>query len=176
MSQQVPNARQLRHWEGLLLLYHVDRGGAGDQEELDVPPALADSDHDSDTDSDSDKENEDSDDEWGPGDNANAGVQRGPAVHVRDGEGEDVAGGGAVPDQQVASPQQAAPVLLGGDAVGGNGAHNQPANNLQPPPHPPHHQLDRDPHTPLLGGVEREDLGPWLNPVVPGPIPWSYSS
>jgi hypothetical protein len=67
--------------------------------------------------------------------------------------------GPAGPVHQVGAPQQVvAPVLHGG-------AHpDQPGNHLQPPP-------DRDPHPPPLNGVEREDLAPWLDPVVPGPSP-----
>ena len=73
-----------------------------DQEELDLPPSLANSDHHSDSAEDGVS------DEWWPASIASAGVQGGLAVHVYDGAGggrghtlPDGAGGGvghAVPD------------------------------------------------------------------------------
>ena len=95
-------------------------GGVGDQGELDLPPPLADSDHEGDTESDDESEDGDSDDEWGSAINARGGVQRGPAVHERDGADGGVAGGGGIGHEAPvqlggAPPQQvAAPFQLGG--------------------------------------------------------------
>ena len=155
-------------------------GEDGVQEELDLPPALAGSDHEGD--SESDDEYGDSDEEWGTASNARAGVQRGPAVHERYGAGGGVAGGGGIGQQGGPPPQQvAAPVQLGGVLP------NLQEINIQPllvqqvvPPPPPLPPPDRGPH---LGADDPQDnrdadnvldgrveLGPWLDPVVPGPL------